>query len=226
MDQDEQRTPRQRWLRILGLAVALFVLPIAIIWPLASWLLDNAARLGEVSPAAAFALTIGLLGLDAVAMLPHGLIGALAGTALPWPLAALATWLGIMLASTINYAIGRFAGRPLAKRMLGKADLAAAEARARSVSALLLFGTRPVPVVGEVILVAAGIARYPFRRFFLSVGAANAILAPFYAGLPSLLDGADPERLLTVATFGVPALAALAYGLVRLLATRRNSARD
>ena len=121
-----------------------------------------------------------------------------------------------MFASCINYAIGRFAGGPLARRLVGEEDMKAAQARAARTSALLLFGTRPVPVVGEVILVAAGIARYPFRRFVLAVGAANAVLAPFYAGLPTMLGESDPERLLTIAAIGVPAAAALAYGLLKL----------
>ena len=215
-----ETTPTRRWARIVLLALALFVLPMVVVWPLASWLIERATELGEVSPASAFALTIGLLGLDAVALIPHGLIGALSGTALPWASAAVATWLGIMLASVINYAIGRFAGRPLARRILGAADLAAAEDRAGSVSALLLFGTRPVPVVGEVILVAAGIARYPFRRFLLAVGSANLILAPFYAGLPSILAGEDPERLLLVATIGIPAVAAIGWFVTSMLRKR------
>ena len=216
-DRDGGTGTLRRWLRLAGLAFVLFVLPMLLVWPLASFLVEQAAELGSVSPAAAFALVVGLLGLDAVAMIPHGLIGALAGTALSWPLAAFATWCGIMLASCINYAIGRFAGRPLARRVVGEADLAAAEARAGSLSGLILFGTRPVPVVGEVVLVAAGIARFPFRRFLLSVGLANALLAPLYAGLPVLLDDADPERLLTVATLGIPLLSLAAYGVVRLV---------
>ena len=71
----------RRWLRLVGLAFVLFVLPMLLVWPLASFLVERAAELGSVSPVAAFSLVVGLLGLDAVAMIPHGLIGALAGTA-------------------------------------------------------------------------------------------------------------------------------------------------
>ena len=220
MREGEELTPLRRWLRIGGLAVTLFVLPILIILPFGDQLVDIARNLGSQSAAAAFIAVILLLALDSVALIPHGLIGALAGTALSWPLAAAATWLGIMAASCIAYAIGRFAGRPLARRLLGSDDLDAAEKRAAGISALLLFATRPVPVVGEVILIAAGIARYSFRRFLIAIGSANTVLALAYTGLGGVIGASDPERLMLIATLGIPAAGGIAYALVRLFSKK------
>ena len=221
MPVDERPVPRgasspvKRWLRIGSVAASLFALPILILLPFGDALADAARDLAGTSATAAFATVILLLALDSVALIPHGLIGALAGAALPWGIAALATWLGIMAASMIAYGIGRFAGRPLANRLLGADDMAAAEARADRISALLLFATRPVPVVGEVILIAAGIARYSFRRFLLAVGSANIVLALAYAGLGGAIGANDPERLMLIATVGIPAAGLLAYCIVR-----------
>ncbi|MBT8427768.1 MAG: VTT domain-containing protein [Erythrobacter sp.] len=221
MREGEELTPLRRWLRIAGLAVTLFVLPILIILPFGDQLVDIARNLGSQSAAAAFLAVILLLALDSVALIPHGLIGALAGTALSWPLAAAATWLGIMAASCIAYAIGRFAGRPLARRLLGSDDLDAAEKRAAGISALLLFATRPVPVIGEVILIAAGIARYSFRRFLIAIGSANTVLALAYTGLGGAIGSSDPEQLMLIATLGIPAAGAVAYALIRAISKKR-----
>lgn len=221
MQEGEKLTPLRRWLRIGGIAAVLFVLPILIILPFGDQLVDIARNLGSQSAAAAFLAVIMLLALDSVAIIPHGLVGALAGSALDWPLAAAATWVGIMVASCIAYAIGRFAGRPLARRLLGADDLAAAEGRAARISALLLFATRPVPVLGEVILVAAGIARYSFRRFLMAIGSANLVLALAYTGLGGAIGASDPERLMLIATLGIPAAGGIAYVLVRLISKKR-----
>ena len=221
MQGDKDLSPRRRWLRIAGLALVLFVLPILVVLPFGSALVDIARDLGSRSAPAAFIAVVGLLALDAVALIPHGLIGALAGASLSLPLAAAATWCGIMAASCIAYAIGRFAGRPLARRLVGEGDLAAAEERASRISALLLFATRPVPVVGEVILIASGIARYPFRRFLLAIGTANTILALAYTGLGGAIGKSDPERLMLIATIGIPVAGGVAYFLLKAVTRKR-----
>ncbi|GAA4052897.1 hypothetical protein GCM10022213_27030 [Parerythrobacter jejuensis] len=202
--------------------MGVFVLPVVILLPFASWLVDRAGELGDLSPSLAFLTVIGLLLLDAVAIIPHGLVGALAATAMPWTAAWIATWLGQMGAAMIMYGLGRYAGRPLAGRIIGKSDMEAAETRAGTVSALLLFGTRPVPVVGEVILIAAGIAHYPFRRFLMAVGAANAVLALGYTGLGQMFGSVDTSTIVLVATVGIPAAAAILYCLVTLLRPGRE----
>lgn len=206
-----------RWLRIVSLAFVLFALPILIILPFGGALVDMARNLGSSSTAGAFVTVILLLALDSVALIPHGLIGALAGASLSWPAAALATWMGIMAASLIAYALGRFAGGPLARRLIGESDLAAAQKRAQGISALVLFATRPVPVIGEVILIAAGIARYSLRKFLLAIGSANTVLALAYTGLGGAIGESNPDELLMIATIGIPVTGLALYLGFRLL---------
>ncbi|APE29232.1 DedA family protein [Aurantiacibacter gangjinensis] len=222
MRQEKRSETWRRWAKIGGLAFTLFVVPMLVILPFGGTLIEWTRTLADAAPAEAFATIVGLLALDAFAALPHGLIGALAGSALDWWLAALATWLGIMAASLIAYCIGRYAGRPLARRLLGEKDMQLAEARAAGISALLLFATRPVPVVGEVILIAAGIACYPMARFLTSIGMANALLALAYTGLGGAIGEDRPEDLLLIATIGIPALGIAGFALVTTL--RRNKA--
>lgn len=206
-----------RWVRIFGVALVVFVLPVVLLFPAAEWLVEKAAQLGDLSPSLAFLTVVGLLLLDAVAIIPHGLVGALASTAMPWTAAWIATWLGTMGAALIIYGLGRFAGRPLATRLVGKSDMAAAQKRANTVSALLLFATRPVPVVGEVILVAAGIARYPLRRFLLAVGSANAVLALGYTGLGQFFGAVDTGTVVAAAAVGIPLAGVALYGLTHFV---------
>lgn len=206
-----------RWLRILGVALVVFVLPIVILLPAAPWLIETASTLGERSPAMAFVAVIVIFCIDAVAFIPNGLVASLAAGAMPWWLAALCVWIGLNVANSFSYALGAFAGRPLARRVIGAEDLAAAQQRANSVTSLVLFATRPVPVVGETILVAAGIASYPFRRFIVAIASANVFMTATYVGLGQLTDFLSPERIVLVATVGVPLIGAVLYGVVRLL---------
>ncbi|WP_324828133.1 VTT domain-containing protein [Qipengyuania zhejiangensis] len=207
----------KRWLRVFAVAALMIVLPVAVFYPFAGSIVDTVRDFGTMSPAGAFFATIAVLLLDGVMAIPHGLVGALAAAALSWPLAFAATWLGLMAASCVSYALGRFAGRPLARRAVGKDDLEIAEQRADGVSAWLLFATRPVPVLGEVLLVAAGIARYPFRRFVLAVGGANTILSIGYTGIGQYFGALDTGNIALIAGVGVPLLGAIGYGMAVLL---------
>ncbi|WP_164931270.1 VTT domain-containing protein [Erythrobacter sp. HKB08] len=209
-----------RWLRIAALAFGLFVLPFLILLPATPYLIEFAREAGSRSPTLAFVTIIGLFCLDAAAFIPNGLVGALAAQALDWPAAAASVWIGLMTASSLSYALGYFAGRPLARKIVGADDLAAAQERAKGITSLVLFMTRPVPVIGETILVASGIASYPFRRFFVAVGSANVFVTATYVGLGKYFGSVDPERVLIIATVGIPLVAGAAYLLVRFARSR------
>lgn len=204
-------------------AAIVVVLPVAIFLPFAEPLMAGVRDLGTMSPAGAFFAVIGVLLLDSVVPIPHGLVGALAAASLDWWLAFLAAWTGLTAASSITYAIGRFAGGPLAGRLVGKHEMELAEQRAGAISAWLLFATRPVPVLGEVLLAAAGIARYPFRRFLLAVGSANAILTLVSTGIGRYFGVEDSDSLALVAGVGIPLVGALGYGGVWLFMRGRRT---
>lgn len=198
-------------------ATLVVVLPVAIFLPFAEPLMAGVQDLGAMSRAGAFFAIIGVLLLDSVVPIPHGLVGALAAASLDWWLAFLAAWTGLTAASSVTYAIGRFAGRPLATRLVGGVEMDLAQQRAERISAWLLFATRPVPVLGEVLLAAAGIARYPFRRFLLAVGSANAILTLVSTGIGRYFGVADSGNLALAAGIGIPLVGAAGYGAVWLL---------
>jgi membrane protein DedA with SNARE-associated domain len=202
--------------RIVLVAAVVVVLPVTIVYPFAGPLMASVEDLGTMSPAGAFLAIIGVLLLDSVIPIPHGLVGALAAASLDWWLAFVAAWTGLTAASSVTYAIGRFAGRPLATRLVGRDEMELAEQRAERISAWLLFATRPVPVLGEVLLAAAGIARYPFRRFLLAVGSANAILTLVSTGIGRYFGVADSGNLALAAGIGIPLVGALGYGAVWL----------
>jgi uncharacterized membrane protein YdjX (TVP38/TMEM64 family) len=120
----------RRWWRIVLVAALVIVLPVAIFYPFAGPLMEGVQDLGAKSPAGAFLAIIGVLLLDSVVPIPHGLVGALAAASLDWRLAFFAAWTGLTAASSVTYAIGRFAGRPLATRLVGEDEMDLAEQRA------------------------------------------------------------------------------------------------
>ena len=89
----------------------------------------------------------------------------------PFVLVAVAT-AGNLLGSCLNYALGRWGGRPLLQRFLrvGDTELAHAERHFKrwGTASLLLAW---VPVVGDPLTVVAGVMRVPAGWFVLLVGA-------------------------------------------------------
>ncbi|HEY0596597.1 hypothetical protein, partial [Sphingopyxis sp.] len=74
-------------------------------------------------PIAAGALIVIALTLDVVLPVSNGITNTLAGAAFGFAIGALVIWLGLMGGSLAGYAIGRWAARPLATRLLGSGDL-------------------------------------------------------------------------------------------------------
>ena len=67
------------------------------------------------------------LTLDVFLPVPNGLTNTLAGVSLGWMKASLVVWVGLNLGAILGYVIGRYAARPLAKKLVGRNDLKQAE---------------------------------------------------------------------------------------------------
>ncbi len=84
------------------------------------------------------------------------LYGPLVGTAY-----ALA---GAMLAATVGYSIGRFLGRPFARRWIGP-QLSSGERVFAGYGGWIVAASRWMPILPELVSVVAGISRMPFPSF-------------------------------------------------------------
>ena len=71
---------------------------------------------------------------------------------------------GALLAACAGYALGRFMGRPFARRWMGK-HLATGERAFSKHGGWIVAASRWMPVLPEVISVSAGVGRMPFPAF-------------------------------------------------------------
>lgn len=103
------------------------------------------------------------------------LLGAGAGT--------LAGFVGLSCASAAGYVIGRYAGEPIAERIVGREQLARFSALSRRHGDTLLVAFRAMPVLAEATTLLAGTTRMAPLRFAALVSVGNAVVAALYAGI-------------------------------------------
>ncbi|MDQ0462864.1 putative membrane protein YdjX (TVP38/TMEM64 family) [Caulobacter ginsengisoli] len=208
-----------RWTIAIVLLLAFILVP---------WMLFDATitrMVGEVfaSPAAhgplIALLIVVLLALDVILPTPSSLVSVAAGALFGWVLGGVLIWLGMTLGCLLGYWLGAQAGRPLARRLLGEAELAKAMRLSGRVDGPALALTRAVPVLAEATTLAAGAAGVPLGRFVMVTSLANAGVAAVYAGVGAAALSQGSFLLAFAAAAGLPTLAWL---LVRL--SRRTSA--
>lgn len=167
---------------------------------------DAIIAAADEQPLAAAAFIIAALTLDLFLPVPNGVTNTLAGAAFGFPLGTLVIWLGLTGASLAGYAFGRWAARPLAKRLLGAGDIEKAHRLAERAGPVALILSRPVPVLAEVMSVAAGIAGMSFARFALVMALANLGVAMLFAAIGAAAIGQASGELLMLGAVGLPLL--------------------
>ena len=145
---------------------------------------------------------------DVFLPVPNGLTNTLAGASLGWALASVVVWIGLNLGAVFGYLVGRYAARPLAKKIVGSDDLKKAEDSARDIDVMGLILARPVPAFAELSTLAAGITKMRFSRFIYVMIFSNVGVAVVFSGLgaAALSSGSS-----TLAFFGAAILPALLY---------------
>lgn len=181
--------------------------------------LDRLAREVMASPASApvAALTGSLLlAADVVLPVPStvvisvlgGLLGALSGT--------LVAAAGLTLGCVLGYGLGRRLGHDFAERTIGREDFAYLSDRLERYGVLLLALCRPVPVLAEASVIAAGVAGLAARPVLVVTTLANVGFAAIYAALGAAADTGAGLIAAVVASLGLPLCALIvAKGLRR-----------
>jgi len=163
---------RHRFLLVIVLALLIPIVPFALIGELPGerWL--SAADANALS----FATTgAGLLASDVLLPVPSSIVGTLMGARLGFAVGGISVWVGLMLGNMIGYGVGRL----LPGRL--EMDLP------RAPTLLLLFLSRPVPVLAEAATIAAGAGRTRALPFLLACAGGNAVYALALAGNGSAL---------------------------------------
>lgn len=165
---------------------------------------DAILAAADERPIAAALFIVAALTLDLFLPVPNGVTNTLAGAAFGFALGTLVIWLGLMGASLAGYAFGRWAARPLAKRWLGADDVDKAHKLAERVGPIALIVSRPVPVLAEVMAIAAGVSAMAFARFAVVMALANLGVAMLFAAIGAAAVEQASAELLMLGAVGLP----------------------
>jgi len=159
-----------RQLKIIIAALLVPIVPFVIIGELPGeqWLS------GADDDALLFALTGGgLLALDIALPVPSSIVGTLLAARLGfWP-GFIATWAGLLVGNMVGFSLARFAAKHLRDWLPPFPE---------TTTLVLVFLSRPVPVVAEAMALAAGATRISAVHFLLVCGAGNFVYALILAG--------------------------------------------
>ena len=171
-----------RQLKIIIAALLVPIVPFVIIGELPGerWLS------GADDDALLFGLTGGgLLALDIALPVPSSIVGTLLAARLGfWP-GFIATWIGLLIGNLLGFSLARFAANRLRDWLPPFPE---------TTTLVLVFLSRPVPVVAEAMALTAGATKMPALPFVLACSAGNFIYALVLAGngaalVPNALAG-------------------------------------
>ena len=142
---------------------------------------------------------------DVLLPVPNGLTNTLAGISLGWALASFVVWIGLNFGACVGYILGRFAARPLAKKMISESDFIEAEKSLNNFSVLGLILSRPVPAFAELITISAGLAKMPFKNFLVVIGLTNIGVAVIFSGIGAAAMETNSSTLALIGAAILPA---------------------
>lgn len=211
-----------RWSASLVFLLAIVLVPFALFGAemeaLALRLMDSATGRATIALAG-----IGLLAGDILLPVPSSVVATLLGTGLGAVAGTLAGAFGLTLGSVGGYALARLA-QGAARELLGEEDRARAAAAFARWGVLALAVCRPVPVLAEASVLAAGALGVPFRRFLAVTGLANVGLCAVYATLGALAQGWISFVVVFAASLALPGIAIALSGGAGQLRLRRRAA--
>ena len=129
---------------------------------------------------------------------------------LGWGMSSIVVWIGLNMGAILAYSIGRFAGSPLAKKLISSQEFDEAESSLKDFNIIGLIISRPIPGFAELIAITAGLSKISFKIFFLVVSTTNIAVAIIFSGIGAAAVDNDSASL---AFLGVAALPATLYFL-------------
>jgi uncharacterized membrane protein YdjX (TVP38/TMEM64 family) len=146
---------------------------------------------------------------DIVLPIPSSFVLATTGYLLGFGWGSVVCFIGMTSAALGGYALGRYAGGPLAQRIVGEAQLGQFSALSLRWGDALLVACRAMPVLAEATTILAGTSRMPLPRFMLIVSIGNTIVSVLYAWIGAASASQSSFVLVSLAAIIVPLVVVL-----------------
>ena len=201
------------WIKFIFFSVVIFttlVLPLTFLEPLLDSYGDIALDWAGSDKLLVSVIVILALAADVILPVPNGLTNTFAGMSLGWAISSFVVWIGLNLGATIAYFIGRFAGEPIVKKIVGDREFTKAQTTLKDFNIIGLIISRPIPGFAELTAITAGLSKISFKAFFLVVGITNIGVAIIFSGIGAAAIENDSSYL---AFFGIAILPATLYFL-------------
>jgi len=142
---------------------------------------------------------------DVFLPVPNGLTNTFAGMSLGWAMSSFVVWIGLNMSAILAYSIGRFARRPLAKKLISSQEFDEAESSLKDFNIIGLIISRPIPGFAELIAIVAGLSKISFKIFLLVVSTSNIAVAIIFSGIGAAAVDNDSASLVFLGVAVLPA---------------------
>lgn len=217
---DSQNQGTKRTWRLLKYSLFLLALVAIVVVPFLLFGTSlEAWTFGLITPAQSKWFIAGagvvLLVLDVLLPIPSTFVASGLGAMLGAPLGILVTTIGLTAGCAVGFFLGRFLGHDFVQRELGFADFNYLADLLRRYGLPVLAICRPVPVLAEATVIAAGIMGMRTGPVLLVTSLANLGFATVYAGLGASAEGTSGFLLAFAASLALPGIALLVAKRVR-----------
>lgn len=152
---------------------------------------------------------IGFLVADVVLPVPSSFVLTTTGYLLGVGSGTAVCFVGMTCASLAGYWLGRYAGSPVARRVVGAPQLDRFVQVWERYGDTVLVAFRAVPVLAEATTILAGISRVRLPRFLLLVSIGNLVVSLVYASIGAMSASQSSFLLASVASVVLPVLIVL-----------------
>lgn len=161
---------------------------------------------------------IGFLTVDIALPIPSSFVLSTTGYMLGMAAGTAVCFVGMSVSSVIGYWLGRYAGAPLARRLIGQRGLRDFNTLVHRYGDATLVAFRAVPILAEATLLVAGLSHMKFARFLAIVSVGNLVVSAFYAWIGAVSADRSSFLFASVASILVPTIIVI---LTRRVAERR-----
>jgi membrane protein DedA with SNARE-associated domain len=154
-----------------------------------------------------------LLASDIFLPIPASIVGTSAGVLLGFAGGVSAATTGMCVGAILGYAAGASAAGGILRKVVSERELLRASGLIDRYGAFALVLSRPIPVLAEASVVAAGVAKMPVSKFLVVSTLANLGVSAGYAAVGAFSYQKESFLLAFAGSIGVPAVAMALYRL-------------